>query len=155
MKPTPPGWPRISSALFYNDPGTAIDWLVAAFGFVVRMRIEGQDGRIEHSELEFGDGLIMVGGVGPAYHDPERPWRNLAASPRELGGRTTQNLALHVDDVDAHCAHARGAGAQIVYEPKTTDYGADYWADRSYAAVDPEGHLWWFMQRMRTGSPHG
>ncbi len=29
------------------------------------------------------------------------------------------------------------------------DYGADYWVGRSYAAVDMEGHLWWFTQRIR------
>ena len=33
--------------------------------------------------------------------------------------------------------------------PETTDYGEDYWADRTYQAVDPEGHVWWFMQRVR------
>jgi uncharacterized glyoxalase superfamily protein PhnB len=33
------------------------------------------------------------------------------------------------------------------------DYGADYWADRSYGAVDPEGHLWWFTQRIRDPNP--
>ena len=34
-------------------------------------------------------------------------------------------------------------------ELQTSDYGDDYWADRSYGALDVEGHLWWFMQRMR------
>ena len=151
MKPTPPGWPRISAALFYQDPGKAIDWLVAAFGFEVRMRIEGQGGRIEHSELEYGEGLIMVGGAGPEYADPEKPWRNQMASPRMFEGRNTQSLCLYVDDADAHCAQAREAGARIVYEPRTTDYGADYWSDRGYAALDLEGHVWWFLQRVRTG----
>ena len=46
-------------------------------------------------------------------------------------------------------------GAKIVYEPTTTDYGDDYWADRGYAAVDPEGHLWWFLQRVKTGKAQG
>ena len=32
-KATPAGWPRISSALFYDDAGAAIDWLCKAFGF--------------------------------------------------------------------------------------------------------------------------
>jgi uncharacterized glyoxalase superfamily protein PhnB len=41
------------------------------------------------------------------------------------------------------------ATARIEREPKTTDYGDDYWIDRSYGALDPEGHLWWFMQRLR------
>ena len=29
------------------------------------------------------------------------------------------------------------------------DYGEDHWADRSYGAADPEGHHWWFTQRIR------
>jgi uncharacterized glyoxalase superfamily protein PhnB len=48
-----------------------------------------------------------------------------------------------------HCAHARVHGAQIFEEPATHGYGADYWSDRSYGAVDPEGHLWWVTQRLR------
>ena len=156
MKPTPPGWPRISSALFYLDPAAAIDWLCRAFGFEVRLKVEGANGRIEHSELEFGEGLIMVAGAGPGYADRAGTWKAKCSSPAMLDGRMTQNLAVYVDDVDAHCRHARAEGAVICYEPKTTDYGGDYWADRSYAAFDLEGHLWWFMQRVTTrGQPHG
>ena len=59
------------------------------------------------------------------------------------------NLMIYVDDVEAHCEKARAAGAKIVSEPKTTDYGADYWTDRSYECVDPGGHHWWFCQRLR------
>ena len=58
---------------------------------------------------------------------------------------------FHVEDVDAHCARSRAAGARIVREPTTSDYGEDYWSDRTYEAVDPEGHHWYFIQRMRTG----
>src|SRR5256885_12656457 len=47
----------------------------------------------------------------------------------------------------AHCARARAAGARIVAEPKTTDYGEDYWTDRGYEAEDLGGHRWWFYQR--------
>src|SRR6188474_2042580 len=132
-KPTPRGWPRISAALFYSDPRAAIDWLCRAFGF---------------------EGLIMVAGTG-TRPGKEDPWRKQIASPKQLGGRFTQNLCLHVDDADAHCATARAAGAVVCYEPTTTDYGGDYWADRSYAAYDLEGHMWWFMQRISTGGkPH-
>ncbi len=63
MKPPPEGWPRISSAVFYNDASKAIDWLCEVFGFDVRLKVEGEGGRIEHSELVFGEGLIMVGSV--------------------------------------------------------------------------------------------
>ena len=60
MKEPPKGWPRISPSIFYSDAGAAIDWLCAAFGFEVRMRVDGEGGRVEHSELTFGGGLIIV-----------------------------------------------------------------------------------------------
>lgn len=147
MRATPAGWPRISVSVYYEDPARAIDWLVGAFGFELRLKVEGEGGAIEHSELTYGEGLMFVGGAGPASRHPERQF---PASPRSVGGRNTQAMCIFVDDVDAHCAAAREAGARIEMEPRTTDYGEEYWADRSYLAVDPEGHHWWFMQRVRT-----
>ena len=141
MKIENPYWPRISSALFYEDPAGAIDWLCRAFGFEVRLKVEGEPGEILHSELVYGDGLIMVAGT------TKRPGRT---SPRTLGGANTQSLMVHVEDVEAHCKRARAAGANILQEPKTTDYGEEYWADRAYEAEDCEGHRWWFAQRVRS-----
>jgi uncharacterized glyoxalase superfamily protein PhnB len=145
MKPTPEGWPRISSSLFYDDPRAAIEWLCKAFGFEVRLLVEGEGGRVEHSELTFGDGLVMVGQA-----DSVRPGRDYARSPGKLGGNS-QALCVYVDDAEAHCERARAAGATITDEPSTHDYGEDYWADRTYGCADPEGHHWWFMQRVKTG----
>ncbi len=150
MKATPVGWPRISAALYYDDPARAIDWLCEAFGFEVRLRIEGEGGRIDHSELVFGEGLVMVGGTGPGSAHPELVHR---ATPRSVGGANTQNLLVFVDDVDAHCERARRAGAHIVAEPKTVDYGVDYWSDRIYEVEDPWGHHWWFTHRVRDPRP--
>lgn len=149
-RPAPADWPRLSTAVFYQDAAAAIDWLCRAFGFEVRLRIDGDGGTIVHSELEFGpDGLVMVGSeVAP--HRPEATHRK---SPRSVGGANTQSVMLFVDDVDAHCAHARAHGAVITYEPQTSDYGEDYWVDRSYEAEDPEGHRWWFVQRIRDPRP--
>ena len=88
MKDIPEDWPRISSALYYEDAGKAIDWLCRVFGFELRLKVEGENERIEHSELMFGEGLIMVGSAGR----PDRPDRSLCASPRTLGGGNTQSL---------------------------------------------------------------
>lgn len=136
-------WPRISSAVFYDDAGAAIDWLCKAFGFEVRLKVEGEGGRIEHSELTFRDGVIMVGSIDKG------PDRGHCKSPRSLGGANTQSLCVYVDDVDAHCQRARDAGAQILREPATDDYGDEYGANRSYEALDLEGHHWWFMRVAR------
>ena len=149
MKPTPPGWPRISSSLYYDDAAAAIDWLCDAFGFEVRLKVEGDGGRIEHSELVFGDGLIMVSGSDKADKYPQ------VRSPGQVGGGNTQNLFMYVDDIEAHCARARAKGARVVVEPKVSDYGEDYWSDKSYECVDVGGHHWWFSQRLRSPKTSG
>ena len=147
MKPTPSGWPRLSASVFYDDPRAAIDWLCSAFGFEVRLKVEGEGGVIQHSELCFGEALVMVGGTGG-----KETWQALYRSPQATGGWITQACALFVDDVDAHYQRAVAAGAKVVRAPQTNDYGEEYWADRSYGALDSEGHLWWFMQRVRSAS---
>jgi uncharacterized glyoxalase superfamily protein PhnB len=148
MKPTPAGWPRISSALFYEDARAAIDFLCRAFGFEVRLLVEGDAGEVAHSELVFGDGLIMVGSAVGAKAE-KFPHRR---SPSQLGGANTQSVMVYVDDLDAHIKRARDAGAKVTYEPETHDYGGDYWVDRSYEAEDIGGHRWWFCQRLQTGA---
>ena len=151
-KPLPKGWPRISVGIVYRDAAKAIDWLCKAFGFEVRLKVEGEGGRIEHSELRFGEGLVMVSSSGGSS---ERKTPLPARSPRSVGGTNTQMLAIFVDDADAHCARARAAGGKIHDEPTTTDYGDDYWSDRTYRVEDVEGHHWWFIQRVRDAAPRG
>jgi uncharacterized glyoxalase superfamily protein PhnB len=107
------------------------------------MLVEGAGDEIAHSELVFAEALIMISGTNGT-----EPWQEAYKSPQQAGG-VTQALAFHIDDVDAHHTRAVRAGARIVREPRTNDYGPEFWSDRSYGALDPEGHLWWFMQRMR------
>jgi len=144
MKTTPAGWPRISVAIFYDDALQAIDWLCRAFGFEVRLKMLASDGRVEHSELVYGEGVIMLAQAGKSV-DAAR----LTRSPQSIGGANTQSIMVYVDDVDAHCVCARAGGAKIDHEPSLHDYGEDYWADRSYGARDLEQHQWWFTQRVR------
>lgn len=146
MKPTPPGWPRLSSALFCENAREAIAWYQRAFGFEVVIVVDAPDGSVMHSELRYGEAIVMVS-EGNAARD-ER-FGVLGRSPNAVEGVNTQTLFLYVDDVDAHCAQARAAGARVTYELTNNDYGADYWCDRSYGCVDPDGHLWWFSQRLR------
>src|SRR5262245_4592773 len=104
MKNPPQGWPRIAASVYYVDAPGAIDWLCRTFGFEVRLKVEGEGGRIEYSELVFGgEGLIMVG------HEGGKAGRDLplpAKSPRSVGGANTQILCVCVDDVDAHFKRA-------------------------------------------------
>ena len=116
--------------LLYEDVATMLGWLAAAFGFEEVDRFEEAD-RVAHAEMRLGDARLMLGDPGGDYHNPTRV------------GATTQFLYVYVDDVDAHFEQARAAGAAIDEEPNDKPYG-----DRSYSAHDPEGHSWWFAQRL-------
>jgi len=138
MRATPKDWPRLSASIYCDDPRAEIDWLVRAFGFETRLIVDGPDGSLAHSELTFGDAVIMVGSAG----------KDGTVSPRKAGG-TTGGLFLYIDDADAHLARARAAGATITREIATNDHGEGYWVDRSYGCTDPEGHLWYFAHRVK------
>jgi uncharacterized glyoxalase superfamily protein PhnB len=135
--------PSLSSALCYRDPKAAYRWLEEAFGFQPYMVILDADDNLAHSEMRFGDGLIMVG----------NEWSEDHKSPASIGGKNTQTVHMHLTlehggDLTAHCERARKAGAKILQEPEMQFYG-----DRSYRAVDPEGHIWTFSETVQESSP--
>src|SRR5260370_15229987 len=119
MKPTPPGWPRLSTAIYYDDAAGAIDWLCRAFGFEVRLKVEGDGGRIEHSELVYGEALVMVSQSGER---PTRPKLPRGASPRSIGGANTQGLVLFFPNLDEDSGRARSARAGVVAEHPRSAY---------------------------------
>jgi len=133
MVKNPPGnTPRITPYLLYEDLGTAIDWLIAAFGFRERFRMPGPDGKVGHAEFALADGVVMAGHPGPDYQSPHRH------------GYVCQLAYVYVDDVDRHHAAAKAAGAKILSELEDKPYG-----DRVYSAEDPEGHHWFFSPHVR------
>jgi len=130
------GRPQLISAITYQDPKAALAWLEAAFGFELVMLIEDDAGALAHAEMRFGDAAIMVGNEWSADHQ----------SPRSLGGRNTQSVHIQIKtDVDAHCAHARADGAEILMELQDQFYG-----DRTYRCRDLEGHIWTVGQTVRS-----
>ena len=149
MKPTPAGWPQISTAVYYRDPLAAIERLCQGFGFEVRIKVIGARGELVHSELTYGQGVVMV---GAERGEASAPGAHQRRSPLSVQNNNTQNMFTYVDDVDAHCARARTAGFTVVAEPKVTDYGPEHWVDKGYEVIDHEGHHWWFAERVRTSS---
>jgi uncharacterized glyoxalase superfamily protein PhnB len=132
-------YPSITPALSYQDPRKALDFLQRAFGFEIAMLIEDEKGNVAHSQMSFGNGMIMVGSE----------WNEDTKSPASIGRKCTQTVHIHLtDDVDQHCATARAAGAEILQEPDTQFYG-----DRTYRARDPEGHIWTFGQTVKVMTP--
>ncbi|HUO94213.1 MAG TPA: VOC family protein [Rhizomicrobium sp.] len=122
-------------SVIYKDQRAALAWLEKAFGFEPSMVLVNGAGEIAHAEMSYGDGVIMVGSEWPA-------WKDWCKSPISAGGANTQRLHVRVErDIDKHCERARAAGAVIAAEPADQFYG-----DRTYMAVDPEGHHWSFAQ---------
>jgi uncharacterized glyoxalase superfamily protein PhnB len=125
----------LSSALSYQDPKAAFRWLEEAFGFEPLMVLLDKDGNLAHSEMSFGNSVLMVG----------TEWTDKHRSPKSIDGLNTQTVHIQLEeDVDAHCERARKAGAVILQEPNTQFYG-----DRTYRAADPEGHIWTFGQTVQ------
>ena len=81
-----------------------------------------------HGEASFQGQLVMMG---------QGALERCMQSPRDAGA-VTMGVFIYLDDVDKHYAVAKAAGAEIVDPPKTVEYG------RTYSAVDPEGHPWFF-----------
>ncbi len=132
----PENMPRVSPYLYDEDVAGALAWLARAFGFRERMRMAGPDGKVSHAEMELADGVVMMRCPGPDYRNPKRL------------GQVTQSLYVYVDDVDKHFTQAKRAGAKVIEEPKDQFYG-----DRRSGTEDPEGHRWYFVQRVRDVAP--
>ncbi|HTQ62219.1 MAG TPA: VOC family protein [Candidatus Solibacter sp.] len=116
----------------YQDLVGAIAWLNAAFGFREHYRYGAPSG----AQVHLGNAWMML-----------RQAREGSASPAKLGC-ATQSLTVFIEDVEAHYQRAKAAGAKIVEEPHTTEYG-----EFQYGAEDLEGHHWLFARHAKDVSP--
>jgi PhnB protein len=111
--------PNIFPGLRYRDEHAAMEWLTKAFGFQRHALFTDDDGKVVHAEMRLGPGIVMLG-----------------AAPECAEGF---NVYVYVENVDAHHARARDAGAEIVRPLADTAHGS-----REYGARDLDGHHWYF-----------
>lgn len=137
-------YPDVIPMIAYEDGVAALDWLAKAFGFQERDRWVEPDGTLSHGEMQTGDGVIMLATPTPHYRGPKRhretceQARKWSEVPYIIDG-----VLVHVDDLDAHFARAKAAGATILSEIQDDSQG------RRYRAEDLEGHRWFFFERGR------
>jgi len=117
---------KLFPAIKYDDAPQALAWLKSAFGFEPHAVHKDDAGNIVHAEMKMGEAMIMFG--GKQAPDKTNPW-------------CTEPVGVYVcvDDIDAHHAKAKAAGADIVRPLSDTPYGA-----REYSVRDCGGHLWSF-----------
>ena len=127
--------PAIVPQVPYADIRAALSFLERAFGFreLPAARFVSPDGELLHATVEFGGSLVGVGGQG--HHG--------AVSPMS-GGVESQFISVQVDDIDEHYRRAVAAGARIATELRDQS-----WGERTYWALDLEGHRWRFGQPLR------
>jgi uncharacterized glyoxalase superfamily protein PhnB len=122
----------VTPVLVYPDVRAAVAWLEKAFGFGERVRI----GDAHRAQMRVGeDGAIVV---ADAHGEQVAP----------SGGVVTQIVKVRVPDVDEAFSRAREAGARVVEEPNTWEYG-----ERSGVVEDPAGHRWELTQTVRDVEP--
>ncbi|NUU20988.1 MAG: glyoxalase [Streptomycetaceae bacterium] len=126
MPHTPPT-ADVVPTLRYRDARAAIKFLQDAFGLRPNLVVPDDGAIVQHAELGWGNGCVMIG--SHTEDDPDRLEMSLGAT----------TLYLILDDVDTHYSRAVAAGAEIVRELQDEDYGG-----RGYVARDPEGNQWCF-----------
>jgi uncharacterized glyoxalase superfamily protein PhnB len=121
--------------LTYRDVGAAAEWLSRVFGFEEHYRYGGDPP--SGVQMRLAKAWIMVN----SSRGQDR------RSPAELGGYT-QSLTVFVEDVEAHFARVKAAGAKIVEELHETEYG-----ELQYGALDLDGHHWLFSRHAKDVPP--
>jgi uncharacterized glyoxalase superfamily protein PhnB len=122
----------VTPVLVYPDVRAAVAWLGSAFGFEERVRV----GDTHRAQLRVGtDGAVIVADVG-----------NDRIAP--TAGGATHLIKVRVPDVDAGFVRARDAGARVIEEPTTFEYG-----ERSCMLEDLAGHRWELTQTVRDVEP--
>lgn len=134
--------PVFKSSAFYRDPMAALRWLETAFGFETTTLVTDADGRVGYSEMSFHGGQVSIN----AEFTGEIIGGVRMVSPLELEGRCTQFIRVHIPEgIEAHYERAKAAGARITQAPEDQFYG-----ERTYRCLDPEGHVWNFAQPIAT-----
>ena len=124
--------PTVYPGLQYRDCPAAIDWLIRTLGFTSHLVVLGQSGRIDHAELRFGNGLVMLSSANEGGMD----WLGQPIAPA--------SIALVADGpaaVDALYARVKAADARIVRELGDSDYG-EYGRSHGFTCLDPEDNRW-------------
>ncbi len=109
----------------YGDVGGAIEWLCAAFGFTLRIRMGNH-----RAQLNVGnDGAIVL-------------------TERAAGDLCRHSVMVRVTDIDEHYKRALAHGAKIERPPTDYPYG-----ERQYNTSDLAGHHWAFSQSIADVDP--
>ena len=123
----PTGMHTITPYLIVRGGEAALSFYEKAFGAEVKVRMTGDNGRMNHAEFHIGDSVLMLA--------DELIELNMR-SPLTVGGGSV-SFTIYVPDCDAVYNAALEAGASVIRPVADQFYG-----DRSGLLLDPFGHSW-------------
>ena len=116
----------VTPVVAYPDVAAAVEWLEAAFGFRMRLKIGSH-----RAQMWFGSACVVAAESGE-----DNEWA------------TRSSVLLRAPDVDALCARAVAQGARLLHAPQTHVYG-----ERQATLQDFAGHIWTLTQTMEDVDP--
>lgn len=109
------------------------DFYVDTLGFTHMMGVVGKDGQLDFCAVLLGEAQVMF-------------TRGRPAAP--AGSAQAVEVYLEVEDVDAFHARLQKKGVPIV-DPLTLQW----WGDRTFKVLDPNGYEIWFYANVTEPTP--
>lgn len=126
---------RLQPDLMVKSIERSVEFYRDVLGFEVVGEMSGPDGKVSHAEVTLGAASLMFDRLDWAPH----------LANQSLGAGI--NLYITVEDtvdIDAYYARLREKGAAITQEIKD-----QFWGDRHFSLVDPDGYSISFAKNVR------
>ena len=130
--------PTVTFSLTVKDTSRALSFYTRAFGAEELFRMPSPDGGVAHAEFMIGNTRIYISDEYEDYHAFAMP----------AGATASCLFSIQVEDCDAACKRAMGAGATALAEPAD-----QFWGVRSAILRDPFGYRWCLNQRIEELTP--
>jgi PhnB protein len=137
VKGIPDGASVVIPRLVCRDPGAAIDFCVATFDAVERVRRPGPDGTVAHALITIGPAMIMI----------EAEWPTLTSRAPNPDGSSPVVMYVYVEDVDRTVQRGVASGAKVLISAQN-----QFWGDRTASMMDTSGHVWTVATRIEETS---
>jgi uncharacterized glyoxalase superfamily protein PhnB len=139
----PPAAAPFGAVVSVRDIDEAARFYQRILGFELQFTLPRADGELDLAVLRSGASTLLIGRLDVLHYEHETRARLIRKGPHGLG----ITMTLLVPDVDKVFDAARKAGVQILLEPTDEFYG-----DRVFMFIDPDGYEWKISQTIRTVS---
>jgi uncharacterized glyoxalase superfamily protein PhnB len=113
-------------------------------GFQLETALPSSDGQLTVAFLTFGTSMLILGRLDELHYEHKVRARMIRKGPHGLG----VTLTLLVPDLEKVYKVVKKAGLEILLEPVD-----DFYGDRVFMFLDPDGYEWKISQTIRQVSP--